>query len=41
MKEEKMTNFEKIIKEAGKKDMEDIFFVSRKKEEVVYEVYIY
>lgn len=38
MKEEKMTNFEKIIKEAGKKDMKDIFFVSRKKEEVVYEV---
>lgn len=32
------TYFEKLIKEAGQKDMEDILFVSRKKEEVVYEV---
>lgn len=32
------TYFEKLIKEASQKDMEDILFVSRKKEEVVYEV---
>lgn len=32
------TYFEKLIKEAGQKDMEDIFLVTRKKEEVVYEV---
>ena len=32
------TYFEKLIKESGQKDMEDIFFVPRKKEEVVYEV---
>ena len=32
------TYFEKLIKEASQKDMEDIFFVPRKKEEVVYEV---
>lgn len=32
------TYFEKLIKEAGQKDMEDILFVSRKKEEMVYEV---
>lgn len=32
------TYFAKIIKEAGEKDMEDIFFVPRKKEETVYEV---
>ena len=39
MEEEKMTTyFEKLIKEASQKDMEDIFFVPRKKEEVVYEV---
>lgn len=39
MEEEKMTTyFEKLIKEASQKDMEDILFVSRKKEEVVYEV---
>lgn len=39
MEEEKMTTyFEKLIKEAGQKDMEDIFLVTRKKEEVVYEV---
>lgn len=39
MEEGKMTTyFEKLIKESGQKDMEDIFFVPRKKEEVVYEV---
>lgn len=32
------TYFEKLIKEAGEKVMEDIFFVPRKKEETVYEV---
>lgn len=32
------TYFEKLIKEASQKDMEDILFVSRKKKEVVYEV---
>ena len=39
MEEGKMTTyFEKLIKESGQKDMEDICFVPRKKEEVVYEV---
>lgn len=33
-----ITYFEKLIKEASQKDMEDILFVSRKKEKVVYEV---
>lgn len=32
------TYFENLIKEASQKNMEDIYFVSRKKEEVVYEV---
>lgn len=32
------TYFEKLIKEAGQKDMEDIFFVPKKKEDVLYEV---
>lgn len=32
------TYFEKMLKEASEKDMEDILFVSRQKEEVIYEV---